>query len=29
MELIMENFEDKINQILAIAAVVSIIIGLV
>jgi magnesium-transporting ATPase (P-type) len=27
-ELIMENFDDKINQILLIAAIVSIIIGL-
>lgn len=29
MELILENFEDKINQILCAAAVVSIIIGLI
>jgi P-type E1-E2 ATPase len=29
MELVLENFEDKINQILCAAAVVSIIIGLI
>jgi len=29
MELILENFEDKINQILCAAAVASIIIGLI
>jgi len=29
IELILENFEDTINRILALAAVVSIIIGLV
>ena len=28
-ELIMENFEDKINQILLVAAIVSVIIGLI